>query len=100
MNSFRVTNESQPVPLSLNPNELESLGLPYRSRIEFTPVNSTYFFMRMENLEDHFEHHRSLSVQYVDLDKLSAHFTRKIYHNLPAPAGFNIQIDEMSLTGN
>ena len=60
----------------------------------------TAAFMRIENLEDHFEHHRSLSVQYVDLDKLSAHFTRKIYHSITAPAGFNIQIDEMSLTGN
>lgn len=98
MNIYRIVEEPQPMLFSANASELADMGFPPMVRIEVTPINTTFFFIRMENLDDLFEHHKDKSY-FVDLEKVARHLSHRIFPKGVPHGGVPLSIWETSLSG-
>ncbi|TNV84658.1 hypothetical protein FGO68_gene4646 [Halteria grandinella] len=90
LNSFRVSEEAQPLILS-------NLGFPPSARVELTPLNLTYYLLRVDNVFDTFESQRQ-STHYLNLNLLERHFEDKIFKG-KTPADVAVIIQEVSFGG-
>ena len=63
---------------ALNSSELEQLGIPPSARVEVIPQNESFFYLRMENLQDNFELIRQKNY-FVNIEKLKDHIISKVY---------------------
>ena len=100
-NPFRIEENAQPLLFgALNASDLIAMGLPPTARIEVMPKNESFFYLRMENLHDKFEHHKQDNY-FVNLSQLKAHIQLKIFGKSgKIPEGVSIVIQETTLTGN
>ena len=84
---------------ALNSSELEELGLPPSARVEVIPQNESFFYLRVENLQDNFELIRQKNY-FVNIEKLKDHIISKVYSGKALPQGFSVVIQETTLAGN
>lgn len=99
-NPFRIEEDAQPMLFgALNASQLADLGLPPTARFEVTPLNESFFYIRMENLHDSFEQ-GSQPNYFINLDSLRDHIVSKIYRGGDTPDGVSVVIQEMALSGS